>query len=373
MERTSWLAALESIRPSFIDEGLAACVRDPSVIDLHSPCSRLTLPALLPHFHARPALAMSDLLYASTRNDGPFLGAVAAFLAEYLRITEVQLLAGGDLGFYFDQITLSFCEPGELVLLPSDFPREFVPYFARAAVHFVDAASLPEAPPANARLLFLTNPTVPFPDRNAALVEWALKCPDLQVVVDESFGASGRSRTPFRSLVADPRIHGLFSLSKFFGLSGLHISVLYSRCADFIAIVRETFGAWRNDSYAQWICREILSDAPLVGAVVSSFRELMREAERFIVAECEKAGIGVTTYEAGVYVRLDFGALPEDELGVFQGILERDGVFACPASIAFGEDVPGRSYVNLAIPRDQLAQGIGRLFAGIRRVTAQNN
>jgi histidinol-phosphate/aromatic aminotransferase/cobyric acid decarboxylase-like protein len=355
--------------PSFIDTGLEACANDSSVIDFYSPTNRLTLPLLLPHFHNRPGLALTDLLYSSTRNDRPFLESVSNFFRKYLGISTVQFLTGGDPSFFYEQVSLAFCEPGEVLLLPHYFPREYLPFFAHATVQFIDPASLSETPPEKARLLFLTNPAVPFDDRNSELIEWALQAPDLQVVVDESLGASERGPPAFRSLVSRARVHGLFSFAPLFGLSGLHISVLYSENSEFIDIVRETFGAWRNDSYCEWVCREILSDEPLVEKVLSAFKEGVVDSERFIAAECAAAGIVATVFPTGVYVRLDCGSAVDDQ--VFQRLLEREKVFVCPAAIAFGEAQTGRCYINAALQREELARGLASLIAVVRAAVAE--
>jgi aspartate/methionine/tyrosine aminotransferase len=358
METTAWPAALRSAPPSFLDIGFACCASGPSVVDLYTATNRLTLDLLLPHFHSRQNLLFTDLLYSSTRNDLPFLESVAQFLRRYFglpSLAKTQLLTGGDLCFFYEQIVLSFCEPDEVVLLPANFPREHLPSFSRAVVQFVGADSLSEAPPPNARLLFLANPTVPFPDRNA----------DLPVVVDESLSGGERAGGPFQSLATDPRIHGLFSFTPLLGLSGLHISVLYSQNAEVLDVVRETFGAWRNDSYCEWVCREIMSDAPLVDAVIASFRQLVRDAEQFVVAECAKADIAVTTFQAGVYVRLDLKAAADKEEERFRRLLEREKVFICPAVTAFGEERPGRCYLNVAIPREVLAEAIRKVFGAV--------
>jgi histidinol-phosphate/aromatic aminotransferase/cobyric acid decarboxylase-like protein len=236
-------------------------------------------------------------------------------------------------------------------------------------VQFVDPASLSGAPPANARLLFLSNPSAPFADRNSELIEWAFQVPDLQVVVDESLAASVRGVGAFRSLVSGARVHGVFSFGPLFGLSGLHIFVLYSETAEFIDAVRETFGSWRNDSYCEWICREILSDAALIDAALSAFREGVVDAERFIAEECADAGITAATFSAGVYTRIDCGDAADDR--VFRELLERDRVFAPSAQIVFGEQRPGRAYINAAIPREELSRGLSAIIAAVRAAGAK--
>jgi aspartate/methionine/tyrosine aminotransferase len=197
-------------------------------------------------------------------------------------------------------------------------------------------------------------------------VNWALKKPDLFVIIDASQNILSKSIIPTFS--DNNRILVLLSLPALFGTTGLQLTLLYGRDPEAASLVYSACGLLvERSSMTEWAYRKLF-DAPIFNAQVEAFWARFPIAQAAAVSGFEKEGHALTKLENSTFALLDLSSrikTKEEELSFAKRLLEEQKVFVVPAGEEFGCETAGNFVINCAVPEENIAEGIARILKGI--------
>jgi hypothetical protein len=156
--------------------------------------------------------------------------------------------------FLFERISRALCESGDVILLPSRFPRANSKYFylSQASIVHLDANNLPE----RSKVLFVASPADPFDYDVAKLVRWFLADPSIHVFVNCSW-----------CFLAADGIHIIFALDCFLGTSEFRASLVYTADPAMLALVKLCNASNLNSRYTEFLSEKALEPAILEDVV----------------------------------------------------------------------------------------------------------
>jgi hypothetical protein len=365
----SSFSRLVQTRPhSFLEDGTEYLGHHPDVLDLGLDAAQLTLDLLVPTLQFRPDLELFDLGYMASKNEDPFLECVATFFRSKLgqgKADKTNFFAvESELSLVYERIALAYCEVGEVLLISKSFRKTNSNFFhlSRSTFEYVTDDKLNGDVPVNTKVLLIEGSEPNFD----SLIEWGLSNPTLQIFVDESW-----VRLSSRQFVAvGGRIHGLFSLHKYFGTNGLPLSVVFSADAEVLGLLKTALGSFRSSGYTQWLYRKILNPS-LVDEIEGVFTERFAAAKNFASETLREGGLVLKPVEGSVFGVLDleeFVKSAEDGVRFAKRALERWRVLIVPVADEFWSGSPGIFLVNLARPRDILAAGLAALLSAVEEL-----
>jgi hypothetical protein len=304
----------------------------------------------------------------ASKNEDPFLECVAAFFRNKLgeeKADKTNFFAvESELSLIYERISLAYCEVGELLLVSKDFHKTNSNFFhlSQATFEYVDDDKLKSSVPVNAKVLLIEG-SEPNLD---SVIQWGLSHPTLQIFVDQSWVRLSNKRF----VTVSDRVHGLFSLEKYFGTNGLPLSLVFSVNAKVLGLLKTALGSFRSSGYTQWLYRKILNPV-LVNEIESVFPERFTAAKNFASETFQERGFVLKTVEDSVFgvVNLEeFVKSTEDALRFAKRTLEEWRVLIIPVADEFWSGSPGTFLINLARPQDILATGLGKLLTAIEEL-----
>jgi aspartate/methionine/tyrosine aminotransferase len=266
--------------------------------------------------------------------------------------------------------------PGDVVLLPIPVYHGFAHFLERFKPQFVliDPDNLPETAPPNAKLLLITNPGNPFGEYvSPALVEWGLRIPDCQVVIDEVYAmCDKRPDVPFVSLFAntawDPlRIHHCYGVSKDWGMAGLKLGIFFSRSKKLVKALNYANGTYAVTADVLATMNGIFADTTFVVSYVTALKQRLAEAEATAVTVLREGGLKVLTHTSSMFINVDlteYVRTKEEEGELAVKFLDAH-VFILPHGTAMHGRY-GMFRIVYAVPREQLIEGCRRIVATLK-------
>jgi aspartate/methionine/tyrosine aminotransferase len=370
-------------------EGLIRCAQNPDIINLGTAENHLIEDVLLPLFQERPDQPAESLTYRASLVDLPLRTAFAKLLRDYFGIPDASpshLLLGSGISFLGDRGGCGFLNPEDafLITVPYYTPMAVVIGISGATCIPIDVDNLPPAPPPNARLLQLVNPGNPIGrlvPHIEKLLAWAMQKPDLHVICDEIYALSNRAGRPFRSIVAHPaadplRVHMVYSLSKDWGLGGLHMAFFFTKNPAVLEMMRRASGAARLSSDTQWICLRIFGNESVRDEILRITIDRMRQMEQLTVGLLRAAGIEFIEVEYCPFLVIDLseiaGESAEREIEVWRELRDEYRVHVMPCEGCFHYRT-GWFRVCFGLPEPMIREGMARLVHAIREIRTRMN
>ncbi|KAI5492409.1 1-aminocyclopropane-1-carboxylate synthase protein, partial [Trichomonas vaginalis G3] len=152
---------------SELELGAQKCAHNPQVINLGTAENHLLNDFLLPLMRSRPEFKEWDYTYSGSYVKTNLKKAIANLYETHFGMKNVNpdhILVGSGIAYLVEMISLAFCEPGEIILIPKPCYGCFEPdmWSSGAKVQYIELDNLPDEPPADARVLLLTNPGNPI-------------------------------------------------------------------------------------------------------------------------------------------------------------------------------------------------------------------
>jgi aspartate/methionine/tyrosine aminotransferase len=368
-------------------EGLIECTNNPDIINLGTAENHLIEDVLLPIFQSRPTQPAESLFYRAGENDLPLRTAFAQLLRDHFGLKNAdasKVLIGPGISFFADRGGCGILNPEDSFMMTCPYygPIPAVLAISGAECVPIDIENLPPAPPENARLLQLVNPGNPVGElvpNIGKLLKWAHQKADLHIICDEIYALSNRRGLPFQSLAAHPdadpqRVHTVYSLSKDWGLGGLHLGCFYTQNRGIYEMMKRVSGPARVSSDTQWIGLRILKDVTARDEILRVTVERMRESERLLIEMLKEANIRFIPVDYCPFVVIDLsdiaGESLEQELSVWRELRDRYRVHVMPGEGCFHFRT-GWFRLCFGLPAEILKAGVRRLIGAIGELRDQ--
>jgi histidinol-phosphate/aromatic aminotransferase/cobyric acid decarboxylase-like protein len=367
-------------QPSLLAPVFPRLNADRSIINFGVADNRLMSDLLLPKFQNRPSITDLTLTYAGCAPTATnFLPALCSFYRDYLGIPDAspgQFVLGSGISHLIEKLGFLFLNPGDAVLLPVPTYHKFSCFLERFKPNcvYIDPENLPEKPPENARLLLITNPGNPFGEYvNPGLVEWGLRNPNCQVIIDEVYAmCDKRPDVPFVSLFANQewdqaRVHHCYGISKDWGMAGQNLGFFLSRSKKVVKAMRFAMGTFTVAADTVKLMEDIFGDAEFVASFVAALKKRLAEAEETAVGVLREGGLKVLTSTSSLFINLDLSEYVhsgEEEIALMFKLLDAK-VFILPQ----GAEMHGKCGVYrivYASPREQLIEGCQIIVRTVR-------
>jgi histidinol-phosphate/aromatic aminotransferase/cobyric acid decarboxylase-like protein/choline kinase len=175
--------------------------------------------------------------------------------------------------------------PDDKVLIPKptfgEYPRIFrnaVTYSDQIGIHLDEILTKAD----NCRVVVFVNPNNPTGSflQSEAIYDFALRYPQVIVIVDESFIDFANGPSMFSLIEKTPLMNVLVlkSLSKCLGVPGLRIGFVYSHNRRFNQLIKESLPIWNMNSLAEFFLETILKHRR---ELQTSFDQTIRDREDF--------------------------------------------------------------------------------------------
>ena len=387
MRKTEFIKNLENAKKVALGEGYMACMKDPEIVNIGTAETHLVYDFLKPKLENRSNYDEIYTIYNSGRQMPKLQEAIAKLFIDHFGIKDAQpdeVLVSPGIAFLVERIGLVLCEPGDVVLIPKPCYGCFEPdlQMCRCKVEYIDLDNLPPAPPANAKMLLLTNPGNPVGDlvpNQEKLLEWAYQNPDLQVVTDEVYALSNRKGEQFQSICANPkadlqRTHLFYGLSKDWGMSGFHIGFFWSKNKELYQMMKTSFGCYQIGGDTVDILIRIFSDYELRDKIIEEGRKRLTNNYNVCTQLLKEGGIPYRECDNSLFVMADLTAVcstPEDELNVWRKLFSTYKVHILPGYNGFLYPQPGWFRVCFAMKEPVVREGISRLVKGYQEMKAE--
>ncbi|EAY05106.1 aminotransferase, classes I and II family protein [Trichomonas vaginalis G3] len=367
--------------------GSRKCAANPQVINLGTAQSHLLNDFLLPLMRSRPEFTGWDFTYAGSYVKTNLKKAIAHLYEKHFGMKNVNpdhIIVGSGIAYLVEMLSLAFCEPGEKILIPEPCYGCFEPdmWSSGAKVQYIDLDNLPAEPPADARILLLTNPGNPIGEpvpNQDELLTWAMKNPLLHVITDEIYGLSFRDGTNFVSMMenkfVDPkRIHHLYGVSKDWGMAGLHVGFFYTRNDALFEALNEACTGYSLPSDTKQYLEKIFCNYELVDKMIEASRERLTKAEETAIRIIKEGGIPYKKSPASLFMLLDLTDIAknaEEEKKLWLELIDRFSVHVLPAYNGFRYKYPGWFRLCFSLDEPQLVEGCNRLVNAVKTLRTE--
>jgi aspartate/methionine/tyrosine aminotransferase len=382
--KTAFIKHLEAGTKSILGAGLFTCAYNPDIVNLGTAENKILDDKILPFFQHRPDLVLYNLGYIGAANDIPLRNALAALYRDHFGIAGAegsQFVFGSGISFLVERIGLVLCEPGDIVLIPKPAYGAFEPdlRMCGAKVEYIDLDHLPPAPPAESRLLILTNPGNPYGDlieHQTELLQWAYQNPNLHIITDDVYALSCRHIEKYQSIAGRPdakpsRVHQFYGVSKDWGLAGIHFGCFWSADPELVRMTKLATGCYCCASTVSFTLGKLLGDVAVRDEIIATFKERLIQAEQTAIATLTNFGLKFKVFDNSLFIMLDLTEIAgtdESELDVWRELLNKYRVHILPGKAGFHCDEPGWYRMLFSVPNADLIEGITRIARGVEEI-----
>lgn len=378
---TAYVQRLMNKKPSPIMEGwMKYHARINEVINLATAENHLLYDFLKPLMADRSDYKNVDFTYNDAFSKQNLTKAFADLYEKHFGMKNVdpsRIMFGSGIAYLVEICALVFCEPGDRIMIPKPCYSFFEPDMksSGAIFDYIDLENLPDEPPADARILLLTNPGNPegdiIPDQDKVF-KWAKKNPNLHVLVDEVYALSVRDGSNFVSMFehpeADPmRTHHLYGVSKDWGLAGLHVGVFYTRDNDVFKAMSDVAGRYSLPSDTKNFLEKIFCNYELRDRMITEMKKRLIERENQAIKIFEEGKVPYKKYPASLFIMLDMTEIvhnTEEEMKVYLDFMDRFDIMILPGALGFQCKTPGWFRLCFSAEENNLIEGCKRIVKG---------
>lgn len=383
LRKNAFIQHLEHMKPSLLDESSRKCANNPDIINLGTAEAKFMNDLLMPILHHRPELEFDIAGYGASFDDSPLRNGISKLYNDYFGIPSdpSEIMITGGVAIALERLSMVFCEPGETILIAKPCYGCFEPdmFACGAKVEFIDLNNLPPAPPADAKLLLLTNPGNPIGKKIAdpvSVLKWAYQNPDLHILTDDIYALSNRVGEKFQSIAglpeADPmKVHQVYGLSKDWGLAGFHISSFYSRNEELRKLFKMSLGTIWIASDTIQVCSKLFSNIEWRDNYIKTLQERLKHAEQIAKTILIEAEFKILSADNSLFIMIDLtdiAGTPEKEYQVWETLIDKYRVHMIPGNIGFHYEPCGWYRICFSSPDDKLIEGLKRLIKGVKEI-----